>query len=102
MDVLTFRHYNRESNEVQYAVPTTLMKRPGYNTSGKEINTQINSFPIIKYPTITIYQYDVSQPLLCVLMHEILFAVTCQLLVIALSDLEATPVHETVAEHGIS
>ena len=60
MEIQNFRHYNRETNDVKYTLPTTLMKRPGYNTSGKEINTQINSFPIIKYPTITVYQYDVS------------------------------------------
>ena len=71
MEVQTFRHYNRDTNEVKYSLPTELMKRPGYNTSGKAIQTQINSFPIIKYPTITIYQYDVSflshTPLLLVL-----------------------------------
>lgn len=63
MEVHTFRHYNRETNDVKYAMPTALMKRPGYNTSGKAIQTQINSFPILKYPTITVYQYDVSHRL---------------------------------------
>jgi len=72
MEVQTFRHYNRDTNEVKYSLPTALMKRPGYNTTGKEIQTQINSFPIIQYPTITIYQYDVS--FTCFLTHT---AISC-------------------------
>ncbi len=60
MEAQTFRHYNRETNDVKYAVPTMLIKRPGYNTSGKEIPVFINSFPILSYPTIKVYQYDVS------------------------------------------
>lgn len=60
MEIQNFRHYNRDTNAVKYDLPTELMKRPGYNTSGKEMLTSINSFPILKYPTVKVYQYDVS------------------------------------------
>ncbi|KAI9877191.1 MAG: hypothetical protein M1830_004561 [Pleopsidium flavum] len=59
MEIQNFRHYNRDTNAVKYVLPTELMKRPGYNTSGKKILTSINSFPILKYPTVKVYQYDV-------------------------------------------
>ena len=34
--------------------------RPGFNTVGKEAIVAINSHKVLKFPTQTIYQYDVS------------------------------------------
>ncbi|KAI9798585.1 MAG: hypothetical protein M1833_004722 [Piccolia ochrophora] len=59
MDIKVFRHYNYETNEVQYDFNTELPRRPHFNTAGKEIKIGLNSFPITKYPTSTVYQYDV-------------------------------------------
>ena len=40
-------------------MPTTLMERPRFNTSGKAAQIQINSHKILEYPTRTVHQYDV-------------------------------------------
>ncbi|KAJ5721781.1 uncharacterized protein N7483_009715 [Penicillium malachiteum] len=35
------------------------MERPGYNTSGKEIEVAMNTWPITSFPTKPVYQYEV-------------------------------------------
>lgn len=53
----------RDADELKkYAVPVDTVPRPGFNTTGKEIEVQMNAFPITKFPNKTIYQYDVSIP----------------------------------------
>lgn len=53
----------RDADELKkYAVPVETVARPGFNTTGKEIELQVNAFPIVKFPNKTIYQYDVSSP----------------------------------------
>ncbi|KAI9834225.1 MAG: hypothetical protein M1819_003063 [Sarea resinae] len=60
MEIIKFRHYNREINENQYEIPTTLLKRPAtFNTTGKEVTIGINHFNVTKLPTKTVYQYDI-------------------------------------------
>ena len=49
------------TNEEQYALPTSFKSRPGFNTSGKAIQVAVNSYPVIQYPMVKIYQYDVSR-----------------------------------------
>lgn len=44
----------------QYGVATTFQARPGFNNTGMEVNVQVNSYPVIQYPTKTVYQFDVS------------------------------------------
>jgi len=36
------------------------LRRPGYNTTGKEIEILVNAYPILKWPTKPVYQYEVS------------------------------------------
>ncbi|KAI2385546.1 Protein argonaute [Ophidiomyces ophidiicola] len=48
-----------ETDPDQYFEDITLVKRPAFNTTGKEISVAINSYPILQFPTKTIYQYDV-------------------------------------------
>lgn len=51
----------RDADELKkYAVPVDTVPRPGFNTTGKEIEVQMNAFPIVKFPNKTIYQYDVG------------------------------------------
>lgn len=51
----------RDADElVKYAIPTESVPRPGFNTTGKEIEVSMNAFGITKFPTRTVYQYDVS------------------------------------------
>lgn len=61
MEIATFRHWNSEANEIQYEIPTELIRRPKqFNSSGKGVIVGINSYPITQFPTQTVYQYDVS------------------------------------------
>ena len=61
MEIAAFRHWNTETNEVQYDVPAQLIRRPPqFNSSGKGVVVGINSYPITQFPTQTVYQYDVS------------------------------------------
>lgn len=39
---------------------TLYTKRPAYNSNGKQISVQVNVFPVTKWPTRDIFQYDVS------------------------------------------
>ena len=34
--------------------------RPGFSTAGKEASVAINSHKVLKFPTLPVYQYDVS------------------------------------------
>ena len=51
-----------EANRQQYDVPTDLIRRPGFNSTGVAATVAVNSYPILKFPTKSIYQYDVSWP----------------------------------------
>lgn len=54
----------RDADElVKYAIPTENVPRPGFNNTGKEVEVSMNAFGITKYPSRTVYQYDVSQTL---------------------------------------
>ena len=61
-NLLYLRHINRTTNEdiVQYHVASEIIARPGYNTNGKDVNIQLNAYPISQFPTKPVYQYDVS------------------------------------------
>lgn len=69
IDKLTggLRHLRyRDADELEkYGVPTEVVPRPGFNQTGKEIEVLINAFPITKFPSRPIYQYDVSIILAC-------------------------------------
>ncbi|KAJ5601659.1 hypothetical protein N7510_011193 [Penicillium lagena] len=36
------------------------LRRPGYNTTGKEVDILVNAYPILKWPTKPVYQYEVN------------------------------------------
>lgn len=44
----------------KYENPFPLAKRPGFINIGKPIGVDINSFRVLSWPNIVIYQYDVS------------------------------------------
>lgn len=51
----------READEVvKYSVPVEIVPRPGFNTTGKEVDISLNAYPITKFPSRNVYQYDVS------------------------------------------
>lgn len=43
-----------------YRVPVDTVPRPGFNTTGKEIELSVNAYPILKFPNKTVHQYDVN------------------------------------------
>lgn len=58
-----FRHLRvRDADELaKYGVSTDQVPRPGFNQTGKEIEVALNAYPIAKFPSRTVYQYDVSK-----------------------------------------
>jgi eukaryotic translation initiation factor 2C len=57
------RHDNMDLNSrsAQVAIPSSLPQRPkNFNTYGKETTIMLNTFNVIKPPTIIVHQYDVS------------------------------------------
>ncbi|KAL3475026.1 Piwi domain-containing protein [Aspergillus californicus] len=51
----------RDADELaKYSVPVETVPRPGFNSTGKEIEVLMNSFAIKSFPTKTVYQYDVN------------------------------------------
>lgn len=62
MDINVFRHFNRDTNEIKYDMPSDLPQRrkDGWVTSGKELAVKVNSYTITKWPGQKIHQYDVS------------------------------------------
>lgn len=56
------RHLRIRTDEEfqKYSVPVETVPRPGFNTTGKEVELSLNAYPITKFPSRTVYQYDVS------------------------------------------
>ncbi|PYH41337.1 putative eukaryotic translation initiation factor eIF-2C4 [Aspergillus saccharolyticus JOP 1030-1] len=51
----------RTADEIEkYKIPSETVPRPGFNTTGKEIEVSLNAYPITKFPSRRIYQYDVQ------------------------------------------
>lgn len=44
----------------QYLDGIANVARPGFNTTGREVELQLNAYPITSFPTLNVYQYDVS------------------------------------------
>lgn len=44
----------------KYSVPVETVARPNHNQTGKKIEVLMNAYPITKFPTRNVYQYDVS------------------------------------------
>ncbi|EED19932.1 eukaryotic translation initiation factor eIF-2C4, putative [Talaromyces stipitatus ATCC 10500] len=53
---------SREADHVfrQYLDSTTSVPRPGYNTTGREVNLLTNAYPVTQFPTKNVYQYDIT------------------------------------------
>jgi len=47
------------TDNLQYSLPTEFTKRPGFNTTGKAIQVNVNAYKVNKYPSVKIFQYDV-------------------------------------------
>jgi hypothetical protein len=73
-EIVIFRHLNFiDDPDGQFFAPVELARRPGFNTTGREVTLAVNTYPITQFPTKTVYQYDVRnspfrpvQLLLCV------------------------------------
>jgi eukaryotic translation initiation factor 2C len=60
-ELVHFRHLNfNDEPPEQFFKEVPMARRPGFNTTGKEIQVQVNVFPITQFPTKKVYQYDVS------------------------------------------
>jgi hypothetical protein len=44
----------------QYLSSTSTVSRPGFNTTGREVDLKLNAYPITQFPTRSVWQYDVS------------------------------------------
>lgn len=44
----------------QYDTSVVLKKRPGFNSTGKRIQVIVNAYVVLKFPSMAVYQYDVS------------------------------------------
>lgn len=44
----------------QYLENSTSVARPGFNTTGREVDLVLNAYAITGFPTQNIHQYDVS------------------------------------------
>lgn len=49
-----------DTNPFSAQMPTSLMRRPKFNTAGKTTQISINSHRVLHFPTKPVYQYDVS------------------------------------------
>ena len=58
--IVPLRQIVSDNNPFAEQMPTQLMPRPNFNTTGKGAPVLINSHPVTKYPTKQVYQYDVS------------------------------------------
>lgn len=61
--VFVHRHANVDLNSrtTQEGIPSTLPQRPkNFNTYGKETTIMLNTFNVIKAPSMIVHQYDVS------------------------------------------
>ena len=48
------------TDDAQYQLPTEFKRRPGFNTSGTAVQLAINAYPVIEFPKVKVFQYDVS------------------------------------------
>lgn len=56
-----YRNFNLDTNANKMDIPEELPQRPEkFNTIGKEINIQLNTYPVLSFPKKKVYQYDVS------------------------------------------
>lgn len=49
-----------DHNPFRDQMPTTMMNRKGFSKAGKPAVIQVNSHVVEQWPTIDVYQYDVS------------------------------------------
>ncbi|KEF61906.1 uncharacterized protein A1O9_03478 [Exophiala aquamarina CBS 119918] len=47
------------TDNLQYTLPTEFTKRPGFNTTGKAVQVNVNAYKVNSFPSVKIYQYDV-------------------------------------------
>lgn len=52
--------YESADEVTKYAVPVETVPRPSFNQTGKEVEVMMNAFPISKFPSRPVYQYDVG------------------------------------------
>ncbi|KAK2773705.1 hypothetical protein FQN52_004512 [Onygenales sp. PD_12] len=59
-DRALFRHMHvTDQPAEQFFAPVDLARRPGFNSTGKEIEVAVNVYPILQFPTKPVFQYDV-------------------------------------------
>lgn len=52
----------------QYMDNETSVARPGFNTTGREVDLVTNTYEVTGFPTRVVYQYDVSLSTLSILL----------------------------------
>ena len=61
MDAGSYRVYPAGADEViKHEYPDENMARPGYSTTGRDVQVRVNQYKVTQWPTGDVYQYDVS------------------------------------------
>jgi len=58
--IVPLRQKVSDNNPFSAQMPTSLMRRPKFNTAGKATPISINSHRVLNFPKKPVYQYDVS------------------------------------------
>jgi eukaryotic translation initiation factor 2C len=53
--------FDVNTDEPKYQFTSDLPNRPGLNSQGKQITIRINQFKVTAWPSMDVYQYDVSK-----------------------------------------
>ena len=69
----SIHHLGFKTDSTQYLKPMTPPARPGFNTTGKPCNVEVNAYQVVATPTRTVYQYDVSWTFPCPFVRSLTY-----------------------------
>lgn len=58
--VRELRNFTEADPSLQYKFVKPLPIRPGFNTTGKQLNVRVNQYKVLDWPQKRIHQYDVN------------------------------------------
>lgn len=61
MDAAIYRvSENTPDFGIKHEYPEQNMSRPGFSTSGRDVQVRVNQYKVTQWPTNDVYQFDVS------------------------------------------
>lgn len=74
MDAGNYRNFGEGADAtLKHEYSQTLMTRPGYSTTGRDVQVRVNQFKVTQWPNKDVYQYDASIHLSLPLLPSLLF-----------------------------